>query len=264
MNEIMKETNISESQVDLIKRTICKGASNEELELFLHACRRTKLDPFMKQIYAVKRWDKKLGREVMTIQTSIDGFRVIAERTGKYAPGKKSEFEYGENKKITSATAYVKKMTPDGTWHEVSATAFYEEYVQLTKEGVSSFWARMPHVMLGKCAESVALRKAFPAELSGIYTHEEMSNSTEEKVSEVKFIEVAQEEKSLGDEQVKSIVFQLQKMDNREEAMSFLKNRYKIETIEEIKEKNYSYVMSVLKRNEEKRKGAQHGSATVA
>ena len=132
----------------------------------------------MKQIYPVKRWDSREKKEVMSIQTSIDGFRIIAERTGKYSPGKEPIYVCNGDR-LVSCTAYVKKMTIDGTWHEVAATAFYDEYVQKTKEGkVTSFWDRMPRVMLAKCAESMALRKAFPAELSGMYTSDEMSQAT--------------------------------------------------------------------------------------
>lgn len=164
---------------DLLKRTICKGSTDEELELFIHACKRTGLDPFMKQIYAVKRWSSADKKEVMTMQTSIDGFRVIAERTGRYAPGPESKYEYNKENELISATAYVKKLTLDGTWHTVSATAFWDEYCQKTKEGSpTQFWTKMPHVMLSKCAESLALRKAFPAELSGLYTLEEMTQAS--------------------------------------------------------------------------------------
>jgi phage recombination protein Bet len=168
------------SKIDLLKNTICKGASDEEFKLFLHACQRTGLDPFMRQIYAVKRWDSAIKKETITIQTGIDGYRLIAERTGKYSPGREPTFTYGENGNLISATAYVKKQTADGTWHEVAATAFYDEYCQKTKDGKPTrFWQQMAHTMLAKCAEALALRKAFPGDLSGIYTKEEMLQADE-------------------------------------------------------------------------------------
>lgn len=167
-------------QVDLLKRTIAKGASDDELKLFLHIANRTGLDPFAKQLHAVKRWDKTLGREVMSVQTGIDGYRLIAERTGKYAPGDEPSFVEDAKGNVVKATAFVKKRTDDGTWHVVAASAYYAEYAQTTRDGKPTrFWAQMPHVMLAKVAEALALRRAFPMELAGIYTTDEMAHAEE-------------------------------------------------------------------------------------
>ena len=172
-------TTFPEDKLQLLKDTVCKGATPQEFELFVHACNRTGLDPFMKQIHAVKRWNQKLGREEMSIQTGIDGFRLIAERTGMYSPGREPTCAYDANGKVFSATSFIKKMTKDGTWHEVGATAYWSEYAPPPfKNGqMNPFWQKMPHVMLSKCAEALALRKAFPADLSGIYTTEEMAQA---------------------------------------------------------------------------------------
>lgn len=160
--------------------------TDDELQLFIQACKKTGLDPFARQIFAVKRWDSSSKKEVMSIQTAIDGYRLIADRTGKYVPGKDVEFTYDKNGQLYSAKAYVKKMTPDGVWHDVSAVAFWKEYVQTTKEGKPTiFWQKKAHIMLSKCAESLALRKAFPAELSGIYTHDEMPTRDNNRPPEI-------------------------------------------------------------------------------
>jgi len=161
-------------QIDLIKQTVAKGTTDNELKLFLYTAKRTGLDPLLKQIHAVKRWSKADNREVMAIQTGIDGYRLIAERTGKYAPGKEPTYTYDDKGGIVSATAYVKKLA-GGEWHESGATAFLEEYAGRTKDGKpNTMWAKMPHVMIAKCAEALALRRAFPAEMSGVCTFEEM------------------------------------------------------------------------------------------
>jgi hypothetical protein len=76
-NEITQSKNNSDfftsDKIELLKQTICKGSTNDELELFLHACKRTGLDPFMRQIHPVKRYDSVAKRETMSIQTEIDG-----------------------------------------------------------------------------------------------------------------------------------------------------------------------------------------------
>lgn len=170
----------SVEQRELIHRTVAKGTTKDEFAIFLYQCARTGLDPLSRQIYAIVRnqWDPEMGRQMpkMAIQTGIDGYRVIAERSQRYAPGRDVIFETDDKGKLVKATAYVMKLVA-GTWHEVSASAYYEEYVQRKKDGgVSGLWAK-PHIMLGKCAEALALRKAFPAEMSGIYTAEEMSQA---------------------------------------------------------------------------------------
>lgn len=178
MNTVVKHEGVAapstftDEQIQLIKNSFCKGLSDNEFKIFLYTCQRTGLDPFAKQIYAVKRGDQ------MTIQTGIDGYRLIADRTGTYAPGPEVSFSYDVNGKLISATAHVKKLTRDGTWHIVPATAYFEEYCQTTKDGrAMGLWGKMPRTMLAKCAEALALRKANPADLSGIYTKEEMEQA---------------------------------------------------------------------------------------
>ncbi len=156
-------------QIDLIKRTVANGTTNDELKLFLYMASRTGLDPFARQLYAIKRKGK------MVIQIGIDGYRVIADRTGRYAPGREPTFHYDNEGKLKSATAYVKKLV-GGTWHEVAATAHWEEFYPGDGE-IGFMWRRMPHTLLAKVAETQALRRAFPAELSGLYTNEEMAQA---------------------------------------------------------------------------------------
>lgn len=182
MNAIVKHEGVqapstfTEEQIATIKSMYCKGATDDEFKVFLYTCERTGLDPFAKQVYAIKRGT------AMTIQTSIDGYRLVAERTGRYCPGQKPSYEYDKAGKLLSATAYVKKLTQDGTWHTVEAEAAFSEYVQAYNGKPSGLWEKMPRVMLAKCAEALAIRKCFPAELSGVYTKEEMEQADVEVV----------------------------------------------------------------------------------
>jgi phage recombination protein Bet len=189
MNEIAKIDQkgiyiLSADDITLIKDTICKGATDNEFKLFLHQCKATGLNPLARQIYAVKIWDHKQGREVMSTQTSIDGFRLIAERTGKYAGQTPPEWcgEDGvwkdvwvlDKPPVAARIGVLRHDFKEPCW----GVARFKAYAQTKKGGeLTHMWNRMGDVMIAKCAESLALRKAFPQELSGLYTNDEMAQA---------------------------------------------------------------------------------------
>ena len=156
----IQKADYTREQVETIKATVARGASDAQLALFLQTCKSRGLDPFTKQVYFTPQG----------IIVSIDGLRSIAERTGAYAPGP-TRYEYDENKALTAAYVAVKKLV-GGAWHEVEESAFIEEY-----RGSSPIWKKMPRVMLAKCAEARALRRAFSSDLSGLYAAEEMDQA---------------------------------------------------------------------------------------
>jgi phage recombination protein Bet len=157
-------------QVELIKKTVANGASNDELALFLQVAKRSGLDPFTRQIHFVKRGDRA------TIQTGIDGYRAIAERTGTLAGIEDALYDSEDAPVPKKATVTVYKLVA-GTRVGFTASARWNEYAPIYGGKLSPMWQKMPYLMLAKCAEALALRKAFPNDLSGLYTNEEMQQA---------------------------------------------------------------------------------------
>lgn len=172
----------SKEEIELLKSNICKGATDDEFKLFLRVCKKTGLDPFSKQIYCIPRKDRNGGNQ-MLFMTGIDGYRLVAQRT-KERDGEGVTEWCGEDGRwvdvwLNSKPPAAARVTiyRKGQTHPYHAIAKYSEYMQGTYDRPVGIWAKMPANQLAKCAESLALRKAFPQELSGLNTKEEMEQA---------------------------------------------------------------------------------------
>jgi len=167
----------TQEQTQLISTTIAPGCSNDELRLFAYACQRTGLDPFSKQIYAIKRAGK------MTIQAGIDGLRAIAERTGQLdgsetlwcGPDGQWQDVWLDSKPPAAAKTIIHRK---GSQHPFVGVARFADY-----NAGQGLWSKMGAAMIAKCSEALALRKAFPADMSGVYSTDEMQQAEVEPVT---------------------------------------------------------------------------------
>lgn len=150
------------------------GAPRPTIEAFLRHCARTGLDPVARQIYAIQRGGK------WGIQVSIDGARLVAERSGQYRGQTAPQWT---SDGATWVDVWLAKEPPaaarvgvyrDGFTEPMTAVATLDQY---RPAGKAPMWDKMPALMLAKCAEMLALRKAFPQDLSGLYTSEEMDQA---------------------------------------------------------------------------------------
>lgn len=184
--DLVPVTNVgpTPAQIELIRSTVAAGANDVQLQLFLATAQRFGLDPIARQIHCVIR--KGQDGPTMSIQTGIDGLRLLARRTGEFDGADPAQW-----------------CDTSGVWHDVwlspgppaaarvtvyrsgitrgfTATALYSEYVQMFSGQPSSIWRTRPAGQLAKCAEALALRMAFPTETGGLYADDEMQDSTPE------------------------------------------------------------------------------------
>ena len=192
--KVLKFQELTPEQKELIKGTVAKGATDLEVDLFFHVCNRTGLDPFARQIYAIKRRSQEKGQwvERIVFQIGIEGFRLAAQRShAKGGPkyegptpiqwcdekGDWTDIWLSEKPPYAArAGVYV-----EGFREPVYAIAEYKRLVQTVDGKPNIFWDKGHAFQLGKCAEGAAIRKAFPNELSGFYLKEELYDMPEEK-----------------------------------------------------------------------------------
>lgn len=145
---------------------------------FLNVCQRSGLDPFASQVYFIERGGK------WSVQTAIDGFRVIRDRIAQQrhlAVGYEDTLFCGPDGGWTDA--WLVKGSPAAakvtvTVHSDSGQARFSQVALWSEYGSdSSMWRKMPTTMLAKVAEAQALRRAFPHDLSGLYTSDEMAQA---------------------------------------------------------------------------------------
>jgi phage recombination protein Bet len=197
---VAKPRRLQKNEVELLKRTVAKGVSDDEFALFLWVCKKHKLDPMARQVHAVRRYVSKHHEEEemqngvklrvwkpgfqMVIQIGIDGYRALAGRDhADFGGCDEPEFEFGEKDKRIPVLARI-KLWKKGLEHPIVGVAYWDEYAPKDLAKAEAFmWNKMPKHMLAKCAEALALRKGYP-ELADIYTNEEMSQAFDEHTPE--------------------------------------------------------------------------------
>lgn len=191
-SEITVQQQFDPQQIEVMRRTVAKDLNGDEFGFFLEVCRGRGLNPFNREIYRLKRGPNA----PVQIQVSIDGLRLIAERSGQYR-GQLGPYFCGTDGKwreewLESAPPVAAKVgvLREGFDQPIWAVARYAAYVGRTKDGkVTEIWSKMPDLMCAKCAESLALRKAFPSEMGGLYTHEEMDQASDKSAPPAAVVE---------------------------------------------------------------------------
>lgn len=197
MSTAIATSGYTPAQLKLIRETVARDTNEQEFNLFFEACKAYGLDPFRKQISALVFNKTNAEKRQMVIIVSRDGYRVIAQRCGNYRPASEpAEIETDDDLKgpanpkgIVKATVKLWQQDKRGEWFPVIGEAYWDEFAALKDEWAPNAsgkraptgnktlegnWARMPVVMITKCAESQALRAGWPDQFGGVYAEEEM------------------------------------------------------------------------------------------
>lgn len=192
----------NERTLELVRRTVAADTNNDEFNLFITWARSMGLDPLRRQIYAFVFGKNDPKKRKMSIVVGIDGFRSVAERTGNYRPDEDGpEYETDASLRsplnpagLVSARVKVWKFA-HGEWHRITGTVYWDEIAPIKDEWVwsdeenkrkpsgkktlddSGQWAKMPRLMLAKCAEAQALRKGWPDDFSNVYESAELDRA---------------------------------------------------------------------------------------
>ena len=177
-----------EKKIEIIRKQLYPKLSEAQFEIFISSAKARGLDPVLNQIHAVTRNVKVSSNpdkyeDRMTIQVGIDGFRLIAARTGEFVGCDETKFEF-ENKFPVEARVTVYRLV-QGQKAAFTGVAYWDEFYPGDKQGF--MWKSKPRTMLAKCAEAQALRKAFPNDLSGVYEPAEVEQVELKDVTPEKF-----------------------------------------------------------------------------
>lgn len=211
-------------QLDLIRHTVARDCTPDEFNLFIAVAQRAGLDPFRRQISAIVFNRTRPEKRRMAVITGIDGLRAIAARSGRYRPNESEpEISYlaelkGPTNPLGVEKAIVRVFIRDeggGDWRPVAGVAYWDEFAPIVEEwaedpqtgrrrptgklvlAAAGAWARMGRVMIAKCAEAQALRKAFPEDLSGLYETSEMDQARVVDLSPTEIIAAAAQQQRL-------------------------------------------------------------------
>lgn len=162
----------------LLWRTRYAHVPVEDFRLLLAECQRRGLSAWSRHVWVKYQWNAIADRNEMRICVTIDGLRSLASKSGDFAGCDENAFEYADDQRIpVKATATVYRLV-NGQRCKFTESAYWDEYFPGGEESDrEEFWRTKPHIMLGKCAEARAIRRAFSESMEGLYTGEEIQKS---------------------------------------------------------------------------------------